>query len=116
VTTAKLDSATSVQCCFSSDDGAWGAAPGIVDGGTAAPTGFWGIGNFDGSDASCSTVYNALTGQDSSDIGVKVYMYYYTGVDAPTLLPTTAPPPVQVQVTQVWDRLPFDCANLDLLF
>ena len=42
---------------FSSDDGVWGAASGIVDGDTGYPSGFWGHGNGAAGDSGCAGVY-----------------------------------------------------------
>jgi len=42
---------------FSSDDGAWGAASGSVNGDASRPSGFWGHGNFNSADSTCADIY-----------------------------------------------------------
>ena len=93
ITASKFNSAVT-SCCFSADDGAWGAGNSIIDGNSisgVANTGntFWGIANFDNADGtSCDDVYQngVLTANTA-----KVYMYYNT-VSVPTVAPTQRSP------------------------
>eukprot|EP00598_Pedospumella_elongata_P004182 CAMPEP_0184973302 /NCGR_PEP_ID=MMETSP1098-20130426/5147_1 /TAXON_ID=89044 /ORGANISM="Spumella elongata, Strain CCAP 955/1" /LENGTH=581 /DNA_ID=CAMNT_0027495749 /DNA_START=82 /DNA_END=1824 /DNA_ORIENTATION=- len=78
-------------CCFSADDGAWGAGSTTVDanGSGQYTAQFWGIGNWDASDTTCSQVYkNGL----SYNLGAKTktYMYYFAPVP-PSAEPSAAP-------------------------
>jgi hypothetical protein len=93
---------TSVStCCFSANDGMWGAGGGIIK-----PTfnsfeigflHFWGIGNWYSTDSDCAKIYR----QGTSSWGVataRTYMYYYAPAVPtsepsvrPTLVPTAAP-------------------------
>jgi len=83
----------STSCCFSADDGAWGAGNSIIDGNSIsglANTGnsFWGIANFDNIDSSCSSVYQ--NGVITSN-NAKVYMYY-NNLNVPSAAPTQRSP------------------------
>jgi hypothetical protein len=44
-------------CCFSSDDGLWGAGTSTVDGNGNQPLNFWGQGNFNSGDSQSNSVY-----------------------------------------------------------
>lgn len=93
--------ATESVCCFSADDGAWGAGSGTIDGNdanTIETSSFWGLGNFDSSDnPDCSTVY--VEGRAMAGVGgnAKSYIYYSTEAATTTSARTT----VRFRVTQV---------------
>lgn len=91
---SKFQSSTT-KCCFSSDDGAWGAGTGIINGNsygnTYVSTSYWGIGNYDNSDyTECYKIYKNGGVYSNANVGTKVYMYYDT-IDYPTLQPTLRP-------------------------
>jgi hypothetical protein len=79
--TASTFATTTTRCCFSADDGVWGAGNGEIDGynvNTLYNSQFWGVGNFDGSDNGCRAIYRR-SATISSLAGGKTYMYYAAG-------------------------------------
>ena len=66
-------SVTSTTCCFSVDDGAWGAGSGTIDanGSGYSAAQFWGIGNWDAGDSYCTYVYRNGV-RDTTITGTKV--------------------------------------------
>jgi len=71
--------ASGSTCCFSSDDGAWGGGTGAVNGdyNSQQPGDFFGHGNWQSMDSSCSTMY--ANGAASTRYGLKNFMYLIPG-------------------------------------
>jgi hypothetical protein len=90
-------------CCFSADDGTWGAGSGVVQpNGNANSVGtvsFWGIGNWDATDSDCAKIYRQGSWTQGG-AAARTYMYYFAPAVPtseptvkPTLAPTAAPTP-----------------------
>lgn len=92
ITTSKFNVATTTGV-FSADDGAWGGGTGTIDanGSGYTASAFWGIGNWNGADASeCSHIYKAGVSYSSYGTNTRTFMYYFAPVP-PSAEPTTAP-------------------------
>ena len=82
ITASKFTNASTTSTGFSADDGAWGAAPSVINAKAGVPLNFWGVGNFYGQDyPSCNNVYangNIVYSYWHYSYTVKVYMYINT--------------------------------------
>lgn len=77
---------------FSADDGAWGAAAGVVDGNGVTPSSFWGQGNFDAGDfGTCASIYAGGL-YSVAYTGSKSFMYLRKSIPMPTVAPSIRPP------------------------
>lgn len=103
---SQFETNDAANCCFSVDDGAWGAATGTIDANTSpAPQDFWGQGNFDSSDSyGCRQVYMNGVTQNIGNRDGKSYFYYSSVMEPPpTMAPTFSPADlVYFRVQQVW--------------
>jgi hypothetical protein len=82
ITASKFTNTYTTRRGFSADDGAWGAAPTVINAKAGMPLNFWGMGNFNGQDyPSCNYVYangNMLYAYSYYSYTVKAYLYINT--------------------------------------